>query len=111
MNSLKDKLIVGLGVVGYILWLLANLILGVLPLSFLDFPLWVNILVIFALYSTELIGGLIEHIIWIWSFIVVVQSPINGWSIFYFVSFAIYCYLFILPSIINIVMLLKKKRN
>lgn len=103
MKKLKDLLIGSLGVVGIILWYLIEIVIGIAPLVFLNFPFWVNLIILFALMSTEFIGGLIEIVLWVWSFIVVIARPIDGWSIFYFITFAIYFFIHILPMVIHII--------
>jgi hypothetical protein len=41
--------------------------------------------------------------IWIWAFVEVLSKPISGWSIFYFVVFAIYFFTVLLPITLNII--------
>lgn len=103
MKNLKDKLIMTLGVVGIILWYLIEIVVGITPLVFLNFPIWVNLIILFALMSMQFIGGLIEIVIWVWSFIVVIARPVDGWSVFYYITFAFYFYIHILPMVIKII--------
>ena len=103
MNKLKENLVVSLGVVGIVLWYLLDVAIALTPLVFLDFPLWIKIIVLFALMSFQYVGGLIQIALWVWSFVVVIARPIDGWSIFYFVTFAFFFFVHILPSIVNII--------
>lgn len=103
MKPLKDKLLGALGVVGLIIWYLISLTLLSLPLVFLGFPFWVDLLILFVIVSFPLSGGIVEFVIWIWSFIVVVSEPIDGWSVFYLVVFAIYCLTSLLPFVISLI--------
>lgn len=99
MKVLKEKLIGTLGTVGFILYFIISAMLTVAPLAVLDFPFWVDIIIIFVVFSIPIIGGLMNFIIWIWSFVVVISEPINGLSIFYFVALAVN----FLPSVIDII--------
>jgi hypothetical protein len=65
--------------------------------------LWIDFIIIFVIVSIPFIGGLTECGIWVWSFVVVLSKPISGWTIFYFVVFAIYFFTTLLPIIINTV--------
>ena len=103
VKKLKEELVVTLGVVGIILWYLIEIVIGLTPLVFLNFPLWVNLIILFALMSMQFVGGLIEIVLWVWSFIVVIARPIDGWSIFYFVIFAINFFIHILPGAMSII--------
>ena len=103
MKSLKDKLSGALGVVGLVIWYLISAIVVFTPLAFLDLSFIVYGIIIFAIISFSLIGGIVELVIWIWSFIVVVSEPIDGWSVFYFIAFAIYCLTTLLPFVISLI--------
>ena len=102
MNKVKDLLFGSLGVVGLILWYLIGAIVMFTPLVFLDFSFWVYWLITAALFI-PFIGGITNFIIWIWSFVVVVSEPIDGWSIAYFIIFAIYGLSTIIPTAISII--------
>ena len=108
MRKLKDACGYLLAFVTFILPRFAlSVALGVLmifPLSILGFPFWIDSIIIFVMVlSIPFISGLTECVIWAWAFIVVLSKPISGWSIFYFVAFAIYFFSTLLPIVINIV--------
>ena len=103
VEKIKDVLVGSLGVVGMVVWSLVCAVLAFLPLSFLNFPLWMDLVIIFVILSMDFVGGLISLILWIWSFIIVISAPIDGLSIFYFVVFAVYFVTSVLPIVTNIV--------
>ena len=104
VKNLKDELIGWLGVAGIVLWYLIEIVVALTPLVFLNFPLWVNLIILFTLMSFQYVGGLLQIALWVWSFIVVIARPIDGWSIFYFVVFAIEFFTILLPLIANVVL-------
>lgn len=99
MQTLKNLLLGSLGTIGYILWYLVSILLLYAPLVFLDFPLLIDILIIFAITSLPFWGDVVELIIWIWSFVVVLSEPIDVISVIYFVTFAFYIFTKFLPII------------
>ena len=103
MKNFKETLVGTLGVVGFIIWFLLGAVLLFLPLSFLDFPLWVDFIIILVLMNTQVLGGVLSIVLWVWSFTEVIAHPIDGWSIFYFVGFAIYLLTSILPMVSGII--------
>ena len=103
MKNLKDVLANALGTVGIVVWYLASSVLMFLPLTFLNFPIWVDLIILFAVLSLSSLGDLIELALWIWSFIVVISEPIDGWSVFYFVALAVNVLITILPWAIYII--------
>ena len=103
MKNLKDELIGWLGVAGVILYYLIGIFLMIVPLVVLDFPLVVNLIILMVFVSFQFIGGLTNMVLWVWSFIVIISEPIDGWSIFYFVVFAIEVFTTFLPLVANIV--------
>ena len=103
MKQLKDILLGSLGAVGYAIWFVASALLMYAPLLFLDFPFWIDVVIIIAVTTIPFVGGITEFVIWIWSFVVVISDPIDGWSIFYFVTFAIYFITNILTRAIDII--------
>ena len=103
MEKLKDFLLGTLGVVGYIIWFILSAVLLYAPLMFLDFSFWIDVIIICAISCLPIAGSITEFVIWVLSFVVVVSEPIDGWSIFYFIAFAFYCFTVLLPTALNIV--------
>lgn len=104
MNNLKSFLIGTLGVVGYILWFILGALLMFAPLVFLDMPFWASLLIIIAIMYIPIIGDITNFAIWIWSFVVVISEPIDGWSIAYFIIFGIYVLTSIIPTVIQLIL-------
>ncbi len=106
MKRLKEKLIGTLGTVGFILYFIISAMITVAPLVVLDFPFWIDAIIIFVVISLPFIGGLIEFIIWIWSFVVIISAPISALSYIYFILFAAR----FLPNVIDIIMTMLYRR-
>ena len=102
MNKLKDILLGSLGIVGYILWFIIGALVMFAPLIFLDFSFLGYFLLTMILFI-PCIGAITNFILWIWSFTIVVSEPIDGWSIAYFIIFAIYGLSTIIPTAISII--------
>ena len=100
MKSLKDIFVGTLGVVGYILWVILKYLLLFTPILFLDTSFWVTFLLTAATFAAT---HFVAFPLWIWSFVVVVSEPIDGWSIAYFVLFAIYSITIIIPTAISVI--------
>ena len=103
MKNLKELLANTLGWVGIVLWYVVSFLLMFLPLAVLNFPFWIDLIIIFVVLNIQGIGDMIALVLWVWSFIEIVSEPIDGWSIFYFVILAINVLLAVLPSIIGII--------
>lgn len=102
-GNLKDKLFGALGTFGIILfYILATAIIGI-PLAFLDWPFWVDLIVLLVIYFFNLIGGIVQIIIFALSMPVALSSPINFFTIMYFICLAVYVIFCLIPAIITIV--------
>lgn len=75
-----------------ILYIIQLFLLGLIlvPLQYLGFPWWADSLIVLATFLLPRIGGLATFAIWIWSFVIFVQSPFDTYSIIYIVALAIY---------------------
>lgn len=84
------------------------LLLGFLfvPLQYLNFAWWIDALIGLVIILFKVLGGLVYVVVWIWSFIIFVQSPFTTYSIIYLVFLVLWLFIsFILPRIIH-----KKKK-
>ena len=99
----KDKLVGALGGLGLVLWYLIGLVLLCMPLYFLKLPFWATALIILAIIYLRGIGEILTFVVWIWAFLSVLKMPLNGASIVFYVTFAIFCFTSILPVIVNLV--------
>jgi len=93
----------------HILFYILSIVLLYFPLLILDMPFIVYLLVSLAIKTLPIIGPILELIVWIWSFVVVVSAPIDGWAIAYFVAFAFYFFTTLLPFVINAIYSLSNK--
>lgn len=89
MVKLKEWLLGALGGVGFLVFFLIVCTLNILPILILDFPLWAIVLICFALSFFEWAQFLYLGV-WIWALVVALGSPINWFSIVYFVACFIY---------------------
>jgi hypothetical protein len=106
LEKLKDVLVGSLGVVGYVIYSVILYVIYFLPVLILDFPLWANILIVLCIMNIPIVGGILYLAAWIWSFTIVISMPIGGFSIFYFVAFAVYFFTSLLPNIKRVIMFL-----
>ena len=106
MQTLKEKLSSIFGGLGCVLWLLLGILLFVMPISLLPLRIWQQIALICILLvfsETFLVGVLGTAIIWIWSFTIAVNMPLNIYSIIYYISLAIYVFTTLIPQIIYMI--------
>lgn len=102
MRKFKDYLLNTLGVAGFIIWLLIGCVLMIFPLTVIEFPFWLNLIVIFVILSSKTLGNIVEIVLWVWSFIVIISEPIDSWSITYYIV----CAIRFVPGIISFVVTL-----
>lgn len=72
-----------------------------IPLNYLSFPWWVDAIICIFIFIFRVLGGFACIIIWIWSFVIFVQSPFNAYSIIYLVFLILYVSLFLVPHLIK----------
>jgi hypothetical protein len=83
-------------------FLIQLVLLGMIyvPLQYLGFPWWVDVLIALSTFIFQVLGGIVYIVVWIWSFIIMVQSPFAAYSIVYLVFLVLYIFLsFILPHL------------
>lgn len=106
---LKQKLTTLFGTAGYVIYLVISLILLGVPFSFLGLPIWaIFIVALFA--SLPFIGYVVQLVVWIWSFINVLHSPVDIWFILYFIALAIYVFTTLIPLIGTLVAAKRERR-
>ena len=69
------------------------------PLFIIDVPWWIGAIIFLVCWHFDAIGSIIYIVMYIWSFIVALQSPITPFLIFYFILFIWYVVEFILKFI------------
>lgn len=95
---MKDKLTSALGGIGFILFYALIILCAFSPLLVLDFPIWVDFFIILFISIFRMLGSILCIGLYIWAFKVALSQPINIVSIIFFICSAVYFFLFILPS-------------
>lgn len=105
---MKEKLQIALGSFGMILYFVISWALCFFPLLFCNFPWWGDVIYIalICFLGGSPLSGLLSMIIYVIALINVLHSPIDVWSIIFFVLFAVN----IIYFIVNIVMSRKTDR-
>lgn len=90
MYGIKDKLIGALGIAGYIAYFVFCIVMVVLPFIILELDFWLLALLIILLFSNEFIGCISQTILFILSFIKIMNGyEINGiFAILFWIGFA-----------------------
>lgn len=108
---MKEKLVEALGSFGLILFWLLSFLFVAIPIWATNLP-FLAMLVIFAiLYFTNLIGALLTILVYVYSTFVVLSSPINWFSIVFFIDMALYIIFCFIPSIAQIISIAKENRR
>lgn len=100
---MKEKLTDALGSVGIVLFYIISVLIVCAPLGFLDFPFWLDVLIIIGFQLLPGIGSIAELVLWVWSFFIVIKGPIDVLAILYFVAMGIYFFSFLPPIIVSII--------
>jgi hypothetical protein len=100
--NVKEKLYASLGVFGYILYYALALFLTFMPLSYLQFPFYVDFIMMAAVLIVPFVGQIVELAIWVWSFVLVVTQPIGWFEVIYFVSALIYVFTTVFPFVMSL---------
>ena len=95
-SSLKDKLVIGLGTFGVILYFLVSLALLALPIAIIK-PHFIIVIIFSAL---EVISHNLTIGFWIWGLIVAINGAQTVWTIIYYIVFSI---LWVFPFIGNLI--------
>lgn len=100
---MKNKLTAIFGAFGAVLYWIIRAIIAIIPVFILDLPFWADFLIFFAI-------GLLPElsiVVWIWSFIVALQMPIDIIVIIYFISFVIVFVPFMIGVITDLISWIK----
>ena len=103
MRYLLNKLAPLLGVGAFYVVYALFAVFAVAPMIALSFPWWALFLTVAFTMVFKKIGGLVYVVLYVWSFVVMVQTPFSAFSVFYFLSFAFWFLCMFLPSVLNIV--------
>lgn len=96
-----DRLSSAFGVFGLILYYLLFLMIAYAPLLFLGFPWWANILIVLGIWLIPYAGGLMEFILWVWSFLLVIKLPLGFTVVLYYIGAVLYVLFVLLPSLLS----------
>lgn len=101
-NRIKEMLVGKLGIVGIVIYYLLAFALIFTPLAFIGADSFWIYLIFSVLLLISGINIIANFVLWVWSFVVVIEQPIDGGAVFYFIILAIYVLLGLLPTIIQI---------
>ena len=99
----KEWIVGSLGAVGLILFYLIQVVIIFIPLVFLGLPWWVDALLALFVLFVPFLNTIAALAIWIWSFIIVISSPITWVSIVYFICLAFHLVFEIIPVVISFI--------
>lgn len=99
---MKEKLYGALGLFGYVIFYFIAAFCTFAPLIFLDFPFWLNLVLVMCVLSLPLIGTLVQCVLWIWSFPIVLAGEIDVWAIAYFIACALFIFAILLPTVLSL---------
>ena len=100
---MKKKLAAIFGTFGVILYWIIRVIIAIIPVFILDLPFWADSLIFLAIE----VFPPISIVVWIWSFIVALQTPIDIFVIIYFISFVIVFVPFMIGVITDLISWIK----
>ena len=85
----------------------------IVPLSYLPLPVWVDVIICASCLfnSLAVISGLACWAVWIWSFIVFIQTPFDTRSILYLCSLGVYLLFFAMNLLLPILLGKSKEKN
>lgn len=102
MLTFREKLFGSLGVFGYVVYYILVVCLTFCPLSALRFPFWLKLICIAVITLVPFLGAVCEFVLWVWSFCVMINAPLQIFTIFYFIACAIYFFTKPLPFLLNL---------
>lgn len=105
--TVKDKLVEKFGTVGMVLYFVLGIFLAFFPclcLQFLGAAWWVIALVFAGIMLFGVVGTIALYVVWVITFPVMLNGPMDAYAILYFVAFAIFALTQGLFDLINIIM-------
>lgn len=108
MHYLKDKLIGFMGTAGCAIWFVLSIALNIMPLFFLNLPFIVEALLIGVILFIPFWDELCKFVLWVWSFILVINAPFSLATILYYISLVIYI-IITFPLLVSIFTAIKSK--
>ena len=96
---MKDKLAGALGGIGIIIWYIISFLYSFAPLMVLRFGYLADFILILIMSTLPIVGEVIRFALYIWAFIVVINQPVDVFSIIFFVFAALYLFTTVIPMI------------
>lgn len=96
---MKEKMQSALGGFGMILWYAISTMYSFAPLLVLGFPVWVDIILVIAMMTLPMAGGIIRFALFVWAFIRVFSMPINIITVIFFICAIIFFIFEAIPAI------------
>ena len=96
---MKEKLTSALGSFGFVLFYIFIVLYAYAPLLVLDFPIWVDLLLILVISTFRGLGGILCLGLYIWALVVVLTHPFNVISAIFLVCTVLYFFTSVFPSI------------
>lgn len=99
---MKDKILGAFGAFGYVIVFLLSIVYIAIPLVSTGLPWFVCMIIFTIIVLTDVIGSLVTVAVYVYSFFIVIQSPITVFTILYFVCFIIWLVMQAVPTCIRL---------
>lgn len=102
--KIKEYLTGYLGIFGYILFYILVCGCIVVPLFVLGWAWWLRVIIIAAMLLFSGIAGIASMVFWIWSFVVILNTPFStSVIVVYSIVGVFYLLVFFIPSVIRLI--------
>ena len=98
---MKEKLMSALGKFGFVLFYVIMLLFIIAPLVILNLPFWVTVILIFIVFASSYIGGIVCVGLYIWAIVHVFTHRFDIVSLVFLVIAALYFLIFVIPPTIR----------
>ena len=96
---MKEKLTGALGIIGYVIWYVISVLYSFAPLLFLRFGYLTDLILIIIMSAVPLLGEVVRFALYVWAFIIVIQQPVDVFSIVFFILAALYLFTTVVPMV------------
>lgn len=111
--SLKEKIEGLIGGMSWILLFIIRTLLTIAPFVIFRCSFFVTLILSVVLWAVSLIPylGVLCYVgLWVSSFVIVISNPIGVFEVIYFICLAINIWIYVIPYILNIFIILREKR-
>ncbi len=105
----KEKLVIWFGTFGLVVYFVLSVILAFIPLIFLDFRFWIEFLIIMVISCFQIIGSIVNAVIWIWALVVCIRGPQDTFAIIYYILFGINIFPFVWNAFAALISYIQEK--